>query len=129
MCNICIFEDQYENIQPLFNWVSKGSFSGKLKITNYVKTEVWTNYLDITSKFDVIFVDIELANKSADDGIGVIKKLILSDENVIQKIIIITGHSGIKELIAQSGIPTTIEIIEKPITKEQLLNVLKRIIG
>jgi len=125
MSRILFIEDQYENIKILVNWINRAYYENMLKIDVMMKTDDSTDFGKIASSYDAFFIDIELANKSKDDGVSVIKKLIEADGNTFSKIAIISGHSELSELVEKEKLPSKF-VIDKPIEKDNLLSVFKK---
>jgi CheY-like chemotaxis protein len=127
MSKLFFFEDQYDNISFVVDWVNEEDFNNSLIIEHVLKTHANFDFSKIAANYDVIFVDIELANRSCDDGIGVIKKLIAVSNVVRNKIIVISGHSEVHELLLAAGLKD-IPVLAKPIPKAALVFEIKRVL-
>ncbi len=127
MSKVFFFEDQYDNIRSAVDWANRKDFGNSLIIEHVVKTDDKFDYANIVNNYDVIFVDIELANRSIDDGIGVIKKLLAVSDLARRKIIVISGHSEVKDLLCDEGL-SKIPVLGKPISKDGLVFEIKRVL-
>lgn len=124
MRKVIFFEDEFYNLEILVSWINRTVYDNKLLIEVVLKTTEATDYKSISESYDAIFVDIELANKSKDDGISVVKKLIQLNKKCIGKIAIISGHSGLGELLAKENL-SMISVYEKPLEKDVLIKALE----
>jgi CheY-like chemotaxis protein len=127
MSKVFFFEDQFDNIRGAIEWANRKDFANALIIESVLKTDESFDFAKVANTFDVIFVDIQLANRSYDDGIGVIKKLLAASSTVRNKIIVISGHSEVNDLLSDAGFKD-IPVLAKPIPKENLVFEIKRVL-
>lgn len=121
---ILIIEDQKDSIESAFDFANEIGFNGELKF-DYKPRSQDINY-ERLSDFDLLFVDITLANKSQMNGFGIIKHIIDNTDYPLDRIVILTGNSLIKEGLKQNDIPENIEIVYKPVTFKQLIPVFQK---
>jgi len=124
---ILFFEDQFDNIKSAVDWANRKDFQNTLEVDCVVKTDEKYDFAKTAAVYDVIFVDIELANRSCDDGIGVINKLIAASGTVKNKIVVISGHSEVKEFLSSAGL-SKLPVLEKPISKAGLVFEIMRVL-
>jgi DNA-binding NtrC family response regulator len=128
MSKIFFFEDQYDNIRFAIEWANRADFDNTLSVEYVLKTDAKFDFERVASSFDVVFVDIELAKRSFDDGIGVINKLIAASAAVRSRIVVISGHSEVNELLLEAGLKD-IPVLAKPIPKESLVFEIRRVLN
>ena len=80
------------------------------------------------NEYSLVFVDIELAKDSAEDGFAVIRRLINSYGYPLVHILILTGNTVIEEKLVENNISKQIAIVKKPVAYEDIANVLKQYI-
>ena len=73
-----------------------------------------------------MFVDIELANGSKEDGFAVIRRLLNSGLYPLERTLILTGNTVIEEKLKENNINPDIEVVKKPVNYEDIGKVLKR---
>ena len=125
---ILIFEDEWNTIKGSFELANIYAFESKLIFINKSKSQDIT-YNSWRELYDAVFVDITLAKNTKWDGFNIIK--VIHDTNLfpLDKIVILTGNSKVKEKLNEMGINTNlVKILYKPINFEILAQELKRVI-
>ena len=125
---ILIFEDEWNTIKGSFELANIYAFESKLIFINKSKSQDIT-YNSWRELYDAVFVDITLAKNTKWDGFNIIK--VIHDTNLfpLDKIVILTGNSKVKEKLNEMGINTDlVKILYKPINFEILAQELKRVI-
>ncbi|RUA29007.1 MAG: hypothetical protein DSY77_15585 [Bacteroidetes bacterium] len=124
---IAVFENQFEDIKGAFEFANLLSFDGNLEIKIFPRSQDCD--LETISIFDVIFIDIDLSKKSELDGYGLVKKLQELEGDLLNRIVILTGHSKIKDTMIHRGIDDErIKIVIKPTDFEELTDVINEVI-
>lgn len=123
---VAIFENEYESVKGAFETASLLYFDDELDIVIYPSSQ--TAILTKMEEFDTIFIDIDLSSKSDLDGFSLIKKLNETNENLINRIVILTGNNKIKEALKSRSIDSSqIQIIIKPTNYEEINSCIKKI--
>jgi ActR/RegA family two-component response regulator len=121
---LLIFENEYHSLKDSFNAVNLLYFQNNLNIEVKAKSQDFDDFNKIFN-YDYIMVDIELAEGSELDGYGILKKIFTIKGNQIKpKVIILTGHSKVKESLVEQNINTNIPIILKPVSFNGIYNAL-----
>lgn len=120
---ILIIDDEQVSISPAFDLANAIFFNGELKF-EYKPRSQDVDYLHLNEKYNVIVVDITLANKSEKDGYGVLKEIINNNLFPPNKIFILTGNSQVNLELHKHGISHDIKVVEKPVTFSKLADVL-----
>ena len=128
MINVSIFENEYISVKGAFEAANFIRFNKELSIKQYPSSQS-ANLKNITSD-DVIFVDIDLSQKSDLDGFGLISKLIEHDPDSLKKVIILTGNNKIKESLEEQGISIPLHrIVIKPTDYEIIGNSIDSVLS
>ena len=86
MKKVLIIEDEYEQLENSFNYINDIYFNNELQYKVVTKSQEIVPFSSICN-YDYVFVDIKLAQDTALDGYGILKK-IEADSNNAQKIIV-----------------------------------------
>ncbi len=123
---IAVFENELDAVKGAFDVANLTKFNKSLDV-NYFASSQSANFSEIDT-FDAIFVDIDLSTKSHLDGFGVINKIKSIDDNLANRIIILTGNDKIRETMESRNISDArIEIIFKPTNYEVVANHINRV--
>lgn len=118
---ILVFEDEYNEIEGLLNYVNFKYFGNKIEFTNYSKSQD-INISDKLKEFDIVMIDIQLDYASHRDGISLLNEIKQIDQN--KNVFIITGkRSGIKEELEALNL-SDVKIINKPLDDEDLRKII-----
>jgi len=110
---IAIFENEYESVRGAFDTANLIDFDNQLKFSIFTSSQMADFSLFID--FSAFFVDIDLSTKSVLDGFGVIQKIKDTNQDLLRRIIILTGNNKIKEAMKERNIfDNRIQIIIKP---------------
>ncbi len=125
---ILIIEDQRESIESAFAFANAIGFQDRLDFT-YVPRSQDIDFENLSNTYDLIFVDITLAERSQMNGFGIIRHILEHDHFPQERIVILTGNSKIAEGLRQNGIPENIETVYKPVTFRQLIPIIQRLLS
>lgn len=123
---IAIFENEYAEIEGVFEYLNDFIYDGKLLIDVFPNSQSMKD-LKLLDAYDMIIIDIDLSGKSELDGYGLLKKMEKEKLSYMSKTIIISGHD-----IATSveGIPNfkNIPILHKAIDFYEVEEMIDKII-
>jgi ActR/RegA family two-component response regulator len=117
---ILIFENMFEEIRLAFESVNQLYFDNDLTWEVYAASQDFDNFENIDD-YDYILIDIDLSRKSRLDGYSLINKFL--DHIDESKLIVLTGHTLIKESLKSRDLPE-LKILSKPIDFEDIYNIL-----
>lgn len=117
-----------ESLKTAFDLANLRKFNGDLKIISVPRSQDIV-YTSLMEDYDLIFIDITLASRSQLNGYGIIKKIMDSNYFPIDRIVILSGNTKIKDGLTQYGLPESIEVILKPVTFRQLEEILSKYIS
>lgn len=120
---ILIIEDQAESIKCAFDFANRLNFENTLEF-KYIPRSQDVDFQNLMDYYDLIFVDITLADKFELNGFGVLSRIIKENLFPMERIIL-TGNSKIKEGLSDNQLPENIKIVYKPVTFKQMSLVLK----
>lgn len=126
MIRVLIIDDDKVSMKSAFDLANSIYLDNQFSF-EYASRSQDVTYDALKSKYDIIGVDITLANKSEMNGYQIIKKI--SDTNLfpISKVFILTGNSQVEAELKRIGINNAIEIVHKPVTFDELAVVLQKI--
>lgn len=122
---ILVIEDQKDSIQSAFDFANMIRFSGELKF-DYISKSQNIPYAELRDKYQMIFVDITLADKSQKNGYGIIMDILHNDWFDKNNIIVLTGNSQVREGLEQNGITESFEVVFKPTTFQKLIPIIEK---
>jgi len=123
---IAIFENEYHSVQGAFKAANLLEFDNKLEVKVFVSSQE-ADFQKI-KEYDVIFVDIDLSTKSELDGFAVINKIKELDNDLTNRVIILTGNSKIEEILSDRGINRGgIQIIIKPTSFNEISKAIRAV--
>jgi len=114
---IAIFENEYESVRFAFETANLMYFDNKIDFVIFPSSQS-ANHADFGS-FKVIFIDIDLSSKSHHDGYSLIEKIVSTDINLKNRIVILTGNNKINESLISRGL-NNLKIIIKPTDYEEI---------
>ncbi len=118
---ILVFEDEYNEIEGLLNYVNFKYFNNKIEFINLAKSQA-ISLQDKLKDYDIVMIDIQLHYDSHKDGISLLNEIMQIDPN--KNVFIITGkRSGIKEELIANNL-SNIKIINKPLDDEELKDMI-----
>ncbi len=125
---ILVFEDEWETIRGSFDLANLYAFNNELKFLQVAKSQnvSFSQWSDI---YAAVFVDITLAKKTEMDGFNIVKTI--KDRNLIDlnKVIVMTGNSKVKEKLKEMGFKDDeIRVLYKPVAFDEIARVLKGIV-
>ncbi|MBD5194761.1 MAG: hypothetical protein HDS84_04780 [Bacteroidales bacterium] len=112
---ILVIEDEVNTVKNAFKLANIRKYGGGLEI-KYESRSQDINYPSLRQDFDLVFVDITLANRSLKNGYGVIKDMLANNLFPKDKIIVLTGNREILEGLKQNGLPEDLEVLPKPLS-------------
>ena len=121
---ILVIEDMVETISGAFELAALSEFNENMKF-DFKRTSQDVDYENI-NEYALVFVDIELANGSKEDGFAVIRRLLNSGLYPLERTLILTGNTVIEEKLKENNINPDIEVVKKPVNYEDIEKVLKR---
>lgn len=121
---ILVIEDMVETISGAFELAALSEFNENMKF-DFKRTSQDVDYENIND-YALVFVDIELANGSKEDGFAVIRRLLNSGLYPLERTLILTGNTVIEEKLKENNINPDIEVVKKPVNYEDIGKVLKR---
>lgn len=121
---ILVIEDMVETISGAFELAALSEFNENMKF-DFKRTSQDVDYENIND-YALVFVDIELANGSKEDGFAVIRRLLNSGLYPLERTLILTGNTVIEEKLKENNINPDIEVVKKPVNYEDIEKVLKR---
>ena len=121
---ILVIEDMVETISGAFELAALSEFNENMKF-DFKRTSQDVDYENI-NEYALVFVDIELANGSKEDGFAVIRRLLNSGLYPLERTLILTGNTVIEEKLKENNINPDIEVVKKPVNYEDIGKVLKR---
>ena len=121
---ILVIEDMVETISGAFALAALSEFNENMKF-DFKRTSQDVDYENIND-YALVFVDIELANGSKEDGFAVIRRLLNSGLYPLERTLILTGNTVIEEKLKENNINPDIEVVKKPVNYEDIEKVLKR---
>lgn len=120
---VLIIEDKYSEVKGSFDFANSAFYGGEIEFENVIKSND-VPYTSLVS-YDCIFVDLQLANKSALDGYGIIKKIKNQFNYALEKVVILTGHTKVVDKLKAEGLdPSVLSIVIKPISFEDVKKIL-----
>ena len=123
---IAIFENEYPSVEGAFNAANLIEFNNQLELKVFSSSQ--DAIFHELKEYDVIFVDIDLSAKSQLDGFGVIHKINELDNNLTNRVVILTGNSKIEEILSERGINRNgIQIIIKPTNFKEISNAIRKV--
>ncbi|MCS4163788.1 response regulator [Sphingobacterium sp. BIGb0116] len=123
---IAVFENEYDSVKIAFEAANELNFDSKLDIDVFAKTQLCD--LNKISQYSVIFIDIDLATASNMDGYSLLNYW-KDNDNVLRKVIILTGNNKIKEgLEAKKIDPNILELIIKPTNYSEVTQKIKTVL-
>jgi DNA-binding LytR/AlgR family response regulator len=121
---IAVFENEYNSVKGAFEAANLIYFDEKLTIDVFPSSQNF-NFNNIND-YDLYFIDISLSSKSNLDGFGVIKEFKTINDNLANKIIILTGNSKIQEIMkSDNTYDSRYEFIIKPTNYKIIGEMLK----
>jgi len=124
---IAIFENEYESVRGAFDTANLIDFDNQLKFSIFTSSQMAD--FSLLTDFSAFFVDIDLSTKSLLDGFGVIQKIKDTNQNLLRRIIILTGNNKIKEAMKERNIfDNRIQIIIKPTDYMEITKTLRLIV-
>ena len=118
---ILVFEDEYNEIEGLLNYVNFKYFGNKIEFVNHAKSQN-ISLEDKLKDFDIVMIDIQLHYDSHKDGISLLNEIMQIDSN--KNVFIITGkRSGIKEELIANNL-SNIKILNKPLDDQELKDMI-----
>ena len=121
---ILVIEDMVETIRGAFELAALSDYNDKMTFV-FKRTSQEVDYEHIRD-YALIFVDIELAKGSKEDGFAVIRRLLNSGLYPLERMLILTGNTVIEEKLVENNIDPKIEVVKKPINYEDITEVLKK---
>lgn len=121
---ILVIEDMVETISGAFELAALSEFNENMKF-DFKRTSQDVDYENI-NEYALVFVDIELAKGSKEDGFAVIRRLLNSGLYPLERTLILTGNTVIEEKLKENNINPDIEVVKKPVNYEDIEKVLKR---
>ena len=126
---ILIFEDEWKTIKGSFELANIYAFNNELVFINKNKSQD-VSYNSWKDLYDAVFIDITLAKNTEWDGFNILKEIYSKKLFPLNKIIILTGNSKVKDKLNEMSINSElIKILYKPISFEILANELKQILS
>ncbi len=125
---ILVVEDQMESLKTAFDLANLRKFNGDLQIISVLRSQDIV-YTSLMKEYDLIFNDITLASRSQLNGYGIIMKIMDSNYFLIDRIVILSVNTKIKDGLKQYVLPESIEVILKPVTFRQLEEILSKYIS
>ncbi|MBD5349225.1 MAG: hypothetical protein HDR84_08310 [Bacteroides sp.] len=120
---ILLVEDKMSSLNTPFKLANLRKFQGSLVIRSVPRSQD-VNYDTLKDDYDLVFVDITLAERSQKNGYGVLKDILAHDYFPKNKLIVLTGNMEIEESLKQNGLPLDLEILRKPVSFPQLEKIL-----
>ena len=121
---ILVIEDMVDTIRGAFELAALSDYNDKMTFV-FKRTSQEVDYGHIRD-YALIFVDIELAKGSKEDGFAVIRRLLNSGLYPLERTLILTGNTVIEEKLVENNIDPKIEVVKKPINYEDITEVLKK---
>ena len=121
---ILVIEDMVETIRGAFELAAISEFNENMTFV-FKRTSQEVDYERIND-YVLVFVDIELAKGSKEDGFAVLRRLLNSGLYPLERTLILTGNTVIEEKLLENNINPKIEVVKKPINYEDIAKVLKR---
>lgn len=121
---ILVIEDMVETISGAFELAALSEFNENMKF-DFKRTSQDVDYENIND-YALVFVDIELAKGSKEDGFAVIRRVLNSGLYPLERTLILTGNTVIEEKLKENNINPDIEVVKKPVNYEDIEKVLKR---
>ena len=115
---ILIFENDFDAVQGSFELLNIIHFGGNLDYKIVPKYQDAGNIQQILA-YDFIFIDIDLASGSYEDGFGIIRMLI-TNNYPLTKMSILTGHRDMPSRLRSQGIKEAVKITYKALTYKVL---------
>ncbi len=124
---IAIFENEYDSVKGAFDTANLMEFNNELKFESFTSSQN-ANFSKIKN-YSVIFVDIDLSQKSDLDGFGVIQKIRSINDYYTKRIVILTGNNKIKSTMMERNVfDKRIQIIIKPTDYEEIAFCINNVI-
>lgn len=102
MCKILIIDDKYDQVRTAFEVANLVSFGGHMQIQHELKSDN-INWGELCN-FSLIFVDLQLANKSSHDGYWILKKIKSDYPHLLNRVALLTGHTKIEEKLKEENL-------------------------
>ena len=115
---ILVIEDMVETISGAFELAALSEFNENMKF-DFKRTSQDVDYENIND-YALVFVDIELANGSKEDGFAVIRRLLNRGLYPLERTLILTGNTVIEEKLKENNINPDIEVVKKPVNYEDI---------
>ena len=123
MKRVLIIEDEFEQLEDTFNYINDIYFNNELQFKVVTKSQDIVPFSSICN-YDYVFVDIKLAQDTAMDGYGILKK-IEADHLAIKKVIILTANNRIAEMLPSRQVTGSYPVVTKPIDIDELIKVFE----
>lgn len=121
---ILVIEDMVDTIRGAFELAAISEFNENMTFVFKTRSQD-VNYGTI-NEYALVFVDIELAKGSKEDGFAVLRKLLNSGVYPLERTFILTGNTVVEEKLVENNINPKIEVVKKPINYEDISTVLKK---
>lgn len=121
---ILVIEDMIETIRGSFNLAALSVFNENMSFEFKSRSQD-VDYSSI-NEYSLVFVDIELAKGTKEDGFAVINKLTNDSHYPLERILILTGNTVVEEKLVENKIDPTIVVVKKPVNYVEIANELKK---
>lgn len=120
---ILVIEDMIETIRGAFELAALSEFNENMTFDFKPRSQDVDFYS--IKDYALVFVDIELAKGSKEDGFAVIRRLVNNASYPLERTIIITGNTVVEEKLLENNIDPNIVVVKKPVNYEDIANVMK----
>lgn len=121
---ILVIEDMIETIRGAFELAAIAEFNENMTFDFKPRSQD-VDYYSIKD-YALVFVDIELAKGSKEDGFAVIRKLISNNLYPLERTLILTGNTVVEEKLIENNIDPKIVVVKKPVNYEDIAKELKK---
>ena len=120
---ILVIEDMIDTIRGAFELAAISEFNENMSFIFCPRSQD-VDYGSIND-FALIFVDIELAKGSKEDGFSILRRLLYERHYPLNRTIILTGNTVVNEKLEENSIDPKILVVKKPVNYDDIAKVLK----
>ena len=121
---ILVIEDMVDTIKGAFELAAISDFNENMSFVFITRSQD-VDY-DYINDYALVFVDIELAKGSKEDGFAVLRRLLNSGLYPLERTFILTGNTVVEEKLLENNIAPKIVVIKKPVNYEDIAKELKK---
>lgn len=121
---VLVIEDMVDTIRGAFELAALSEFNENMCFV--FKTRSQDVDYGAIGEYALVFVDIELAKGSKEDGFAVLQKLLSNGTYPLDRTFILTGNTVIEERLLENSIDPKITVVKKPVNYEDIAKALKK---